>query len=563
MVKTEKLRQWINVATVAAALTMAFLLEGCKDDDDKVPTGFSINKEAFSFPENGGVGEIRVTAGQEWTAATNAEWCMVTPANGDSDAVCEIRVDSSYLYESREAVITFYSGNAEQQVKIDQFGYKKEIRLSDSIIEIPDYSAWGTTNFEVTVTSNVEYEIVIPEESTWLTCKQPEFEAISIPRPLKVKFDYQNNIKPEERVVTVEWRAIGEHAGEAEPVVLKVKQGAAPYIQKGTRRGDSLALIAIARGLNCGTNWDLSRSIMTWSGVETEEITYQDQNGNDSTDLRVIGARFSMIATKTSVPFEVTYLTECKTLVFMANENGYRQRIHLGPEITTLPKLKSLSFMGYGICALPEEMANMTALEELELGGNTFTEIPMDVISSIPNLNYLSFSGNRRVDAVMDLSNEKRDSIGLTGALPEELFKLKKLKYLSLSYNYFEGSIPDIPLEEVADFEYLALNLNRLTGKIPDWILQHPNLGCWNPYILVFNQEGKDSRGKAAGFDQEPPTSSIPACPLYNKEDEEETYILNPDLEPWNYMDAEPLSLRGNWRIQRMYGKKAAESLGR
>lgn len=555
MVKTEKIKQWINALVMVG--TVALAMGACDDDDDKMSTGFGVEQDELSFSEHGGVGQIKVTAGQEWTAATSAEWCMVTPANGNSDAVCEIRVDSSYLYDAREATVTFYSGNAEKQIRISQFGYKKEILLSDSVMEIPDYAAWGTTNFEVTITSNVEYEIVLPEEQKWLTCKQPDFKAISIPRPLKVKFDYENNIKPEERTVKVELRAAGKHRGEVPSVYLTVKQGAAPLIEKGTRRGDSLALIAIARGLNCYTSWDLSRSMTTWSGVKTEEFIFEDQKGKDSVVLRVTGASFFMMATQTTLPFEVTYLTECKTLSFTGNENGYRMRIHLGPEVTTLPKLKSLAFMGFGLCSLPDEMANMEALEELDLAGNNFVEIP-EVIYKIPNLNYLSMSGNRRKDAVMDLSNNKEDSIGLSGQLPEAIFKLKKLKYLSLSYNYFEGSIPEIPQEEVADFEYLGLNLNRLTGRIPNWILNHPNLGCWVPYVLVFTQEGKDSQGKMAGFDNEPPTSTLPECPL-NKEEEEENYLLQ--TEPWNYMEAEPLSLNGNWRIQRMYGREAAERM--
>ena len=550
--KTEKIKQWINAGIIAVVLAMTLLMGACKEDDEDVNPGFSVNETAFSFSENGGAGELKVTAGQEWTAATNAEWCMVTPANGNSDAVCEIRVDSSYLYEAREAVVTFYSGTKTQEVKIGQFGYKKEIRLSDSVVEIPDYAAWGETYFDLTITSNVEYEIVIPENRKWLSCKQPDFTAVSIPRPLKVRFKYENNVKPEEKIAEVELRAKGGHAGDVKPVVLTVRQKAAPFIQKGTRRGDSLALIALARGINCYVNWDLSRSMTTWEDVETEEITYKDRNGNDSTDLRVTGVRFFLMAIRTTLPFEVTYLTECKTLIFSGNENGFQMRIDLGPEVTTLPKLKSLAFQGFGICSLPEEITQMESLEELDLPGNTFVDIPMDIISRIPNLSYLGMSGNRRIDAVLDLSNEKRDSIGLGGTLPEELFKLKKLKYLSLSYNYFEGSVPDIPLEEVADFEYLGLNLNRLTGKIPNWILKHPNLGCWVPYILVFNQEGKDSKGKAAGFDNEPPTSSVPSCPLGKEDEENETFTIP---------DKEPLSLKGNWRIQRMYGLKAAESL--
>lgn len=560
--KTDKVKKWINTVVIAAVFIMALVAGGCKDDNE-VSTGFSITEDAFSFSENGGVGEIKVLAGQDWTAATNAEWCMVTPANGNSDAVCQVRVDSSYLYDSREAMVTFYSGTSEKKVTIKQFGYKKEIFLSDSIIEIPDYAPWGETYFDLTVTANVEYEVVIPDDKPWVKCKQPDFKAISIPRPLKIRFDYENNVKSEEKIARIELRAIGEHAGEVAPVVLLVKQAAAPYIQKGTRRGDSLALIAIARGLNCYTSWDLSRSMMTWSGVATEEITYTDQNGNDSTDLRVTGVKFFMMATKITLPFEITYLTECKTLICLGNENGYRMRIKLGPEVAEMPKLRSLAFQGHGVCELPEELTQMESLEELDLSGNTFLEIPIDIISRIPNLTYLSMSGNRRIDGVMDLSNEKRDSLGLGGQLPAELFKLKKLKYLSLSYNYFEGSIPDIPLEEVADFEYLGLNLNRLTGKIPNWILKHPNLGCWVPYMLVFNQEGKDAKGKAAGFDNEPPTSSVPSCPLDDKDDEdeeEEGYSFN-RFNTWNYLEAEPLSLHGNWAIQRMYGAKVAERI--
>ena len=143
----------------------------------------------------------------------------------------------------------------------------------------------------------------------------------------------------------------------------------------------------------------------------------------------------------------------------------------------------------------------------------------------------------------MDLSNEKRDSIGLRGALPVELFKMPKMKDLELGYNYFEGSIPDIPLEEVSpNLEVLKLSLNRLSGKIPDWILKHPNFGCWNPYVVIFSQEGKDSNGKVCMFTNEPPTSSIPDCPLDKKKTTAtQAYV------PGNYERALSLSLRGNW----------------
>ena len=78
-----------------------------------------------------------------------------------------------------------------------------------------------------------------------------------------------------------------------------------------------------------------------------------------------------------------------------------------------------------------------------------------------------------------------KDTLGLHGSLPEALFTLKNVVYIGLSYNYFEGAIPDMGYdaskyeteeEKVANnpvmpqLENLSINLNFLTGNIPDWI---------------------------------------------------------------------------------------------
>ena len=49
-----------------------------------------------------------------------------------------------------------------------------------------------------------------------------------------------------------------------------------------------------------------------------------------------------------------------------------------------------------------------------------------------------------------------------------------------------------------------SINLNRLTGELPEWLLRHPALDWWDPFTLVFFQEGKDKEGKTAGFTNEP-----------------------------------------------------------
>lgn len=52
--------------------------------------------------------------------------------------------------------------------------------------------------------------------------------------------------------------------------------------------------------------------------------------------------------------------------------------------------------------------------------------------------------------------------------------------------------------------KFLALNLNRLTGELPRWILYHPSLDWWDPYTLLFTQEGKDELGNLTGFSNTP-----------------------------------------------------------
>ena len=68
--------------------------------------------------------------------------------------------------------------------------------------------------------------------------------------------------------------------------------------------------------------------------------------------------------------------------------------------------------------------------------------------------------------------------------------------------------------------EFLRIGLNYFTGKLPKWLLEHPNLGCWAPEVLVFNQAGtncKDSDGNTPGFDNIPSFNDIPRCPLFDK----------------------------------------------
>ena len=161
------------------------VLFSCKDDDDVQSAEFGVSEEESEFivPDHGDVYDVNLVADQDWYAESSAEWCMVSPANGNASTVCELRVDTSYLYKSREAVVTFYSGSRSSQEKVFQYGFEKIIELEKDEIEVADFIEYGKMFSELKVTSNVKYEILPANENQkWVRVTTEEKKARQMPK---------------------------------------------------------------------------------------------------------------------------------------------------------------------------------------------------------------------------------------------------------------------------------------------------------------------------------------------------------------------------------------------
>ncbi|MBR0361355.1 MAG: hypothetical protein IIX35_03180 [Paraprevotella sp.] len=569
------------VATILATCT----LTACDEAEELSFNGISLSEEQLDFGADGGKYTIALNASQEWTVMSDREWCLVNPANGNGSTTCEITVDSSYLYKEREAHLTFRCGKYSRQILIHQLGYEKVIKLDKDLLEVPDYTEYDKMFETVKVTSNISYDIEIeyddPLRTDWIKVKKEDTKVGSIPRPSKIRIDYELYTESDkDRTATLIFKQKDVENNET-PVETRLvfRQKKAQEIIP-SREGDSLAILAIARIMKCAQNWDTTTPIIHWNNIQTEEVEYVNQNGETVDELRVVALRFSMFDTDKTIPYQIRKLDQLKTLILTGNTDAAGKNIVLEDDITYLPKLKSLGLLGYGISKLPERMKEMTQLEELELSGNNLTSIPLDIITALDkhHLKFVNMTNNRVKDVFGKLNEnaDEKDKLGLHGAIPEALFMLKNVEYLGLSYNYFEGQIPDMGYdasqyateeEKIANnpilpqMEYLALNLNFLTGKIPDWILYHKNLKCWDPYTLIFNQfeNGKDSYGKRVGFDNEPAYIRR-SCPLWNNTEEEEDFEMNRansfnakfkypmefDSATGNYPI---LGLEGGWRV--------------
>ena len=576
--------------TMCWAVAALALMVSC-DDDDKAVSGFTVDQDEVQFSNDGGVIEMQIATDRTWTAETRNDWCMVSPATGIGNGICVIKADSSYLYKERTGRVIFYSDKGDvAEVQIKQFGYEQTINFTQAELTVPSYAAPEEAYIDVEAISNVPFEVIIPDEAKkWLSYDNKNNEpytytpSTTIPRKQKFRFKFATYTDfTADRIAEVQFKQTSATVTRAEgesnllTKTVKITQEKAQMIIP-SREGDSLAVLAIARVLNAGISASTSRPLTHWNNVLVEERTYDYHNPvtgyskKDTTELRVIGLSLSMMDTDESIPYQIQYLTELETFGAVANSNGFKKHIALGPEITMLKKLKSISLMGYGIGSLPIEMKDMESLEELDLNGNSIlnlNDIKEILLGLKDQLKYLDLGGNRVSGSVMNLSTDipkdkTLETIGLGGNLSsyDWLFsEMMALEGLCLSYNYFYGSIPELGgVKEgiLPKMRELKMNLNRLTGKLPDWVMYHPYLACWNPFTLIFNQEGWDNKGALTGFTNAPtkfadfPLESNRICP-----EDDEALTIAAKLEPLTQSELDVLPLRGNWRYYKMLNKK-------
>ena len=513
---------------------------------------FGLDTDEITIGPEGGVRTIMLEAGEPWTAMTNEPWIAISPANGKGSEECRVIIDSTLITEMREDVVTIQTASgAYKEFTIKQDGFAYQINVKKPLVEIEDFEVLSKRKFEVVVNTNVDFTIDIPEEcKEWLSCEpynvSDYLDRGARPRNVTLRFNWKVNPTKDQRDALVNFLAKVDSEVNAD--VLTVSQGAAPNIEdfKGTREGDSLALLSISRFLGCWSEYDTGLKLDRWEGVTLHK------SGADKG--RVKSAQFIFFDTNESLPYAVKYLTAAEELYFFSNVNSFQKSLSLGEDICELKNLKRLTMFAYGLTEIPEKIANMENLRYLDLGGNNFSSIPKH-LQDCKALTALFLTTNQR-KTVHDLSNNvKTDIGGLIDECPADgegnrkfptwLLKWNQLDTLRLSVNYLQGTLPTdeeliaegFPVWDVNNFneeltevnlrdslstgginlftenqipmvlpniDFLAMNLNRLSGQIPNWLKYHPKLDYWTPLLLVFPQEGKDQNGVTAGFKDVP-----------------------------------------------------------
>lgn len=522
-----------RIESYILSLLIALMTIGCV-----TPEGveFASNLDEIEVDAVGGTQKIAISASDRWIASTDNTWITISPTNGRGSAECNIVIDSALNAESRHGQVLIQNLETleERTISISQQGFPYSIEIDNSEVAIENYKSVNERKFNVTLTTNVDFDVEIPSNVRWLNNKSYEVKLTRGIRPRKVNVEFEWNINtlPEERVAEVKFvPKNGEELLRGD--ILKVIQEASEPIEENTRQGDSVALVSIQRTLETLVSWDVSIPMERWKGValwdEKDEGYTPDKKG------RVKYAQFFLYNTNEELPFQVKYLTAAEELYFFGNTNTFLKDLVAGEEITQLTQLKRLTLGAHGLITLDENFARLENLEYLNLSSNNFMTVP-EVLTkeNFPKLRTLILNANQR-SVIYDLSNSVKTNLG--GFIEEEKFPEELLKWgldtLNLSVNYLHGELPtfeddpSVPVYTEEDWaasrdslprmlvdrqikkvmpntKFFSINHNRLYGNLPDWLLYHPRLDWWYPYSLVFTQEGRAQNGTAAGFDNEP-----------------------------------------------------------
>ena len=538
---------------ILAALAM--MTAACTQNDESLD--FGIDETSLTIGADGGTRTVKISSSDNWVAMTDQPWITVSPANGRGSTECKVLIDSALTDRTRTGMLRIRNQNTLDDINIEitQEGYEYRVALDNPDVTIPYFAAYNERYFDVTVKTNAEFDVEVPEETGWLTFDTPKFNLNRgiRPREVTIRFNWQISSQPE-RIASVKFipRSV-----EARTDDLHVRQQAAPPIEVDTRAGDSVALLGIARALDTWYSWESAEPMDNWENV----VLWEDGMEGFTPEKagRVKSADFYLFATREGIPYEVQYLTAAEELSFRSNENSFLYDLDPGPYITDpkLCNLKRLTIDAYGLTSLSEDFMNLTGLEYLSLASNNFERFPPVLRKeNMPSLKHLIMNANQR-QLIYDLSNDSRSNIGgfyaesgPTATFPRWLLEWDTLETLVVSVNYLQGTLP--ALDDEADWpvryteadvnnsankegvdslprgnfytrkpdgtpegivglpkvwpnmKQLAINLNRFTGLLPDWLLYHPALDWWSPFILIFNQEGKDELGRSARFDNEP-----------------------------------------------------------
>ena len=129
------------------------------------PPYLTVDKTELVFTADASENKIQISSNVDWTAETDADWCVLEPSSGSRDGVLTVSVNKNEIEEVRRTEIIIRSATMTQVVAVEQkFGEVLETDISE--IHFTCLEASVTLN----ITSNISWKL--ESDSDWCTVTQ-------------------------------------------------------------------------------------------------------------------------------------------------------------------------------------------------------------------------------------------------------------------------------------------------------------------------------------------------------------------------------------------------------
>lgn len=156
----------------------------CSDKETEVPPFLKLGAKTVNFLAEKSNSSLTIQTNIDgWSATVSPDaesWLKVTKQGGDINII----VIGNDDFNEREGIIVIKANTLTETIKVVQLGVAPSILLSHDVFTLE--SDGGDINFEIT--SNIEYEIVVPEDAKWLKPKASVDTRVSM---LKKDFEYE------------------------------------------------------------------------------------------------------------------------------------------------------------------------------------------------------------------------------------------------------------------------------------------------------------------------------------------------------------------------------------
>ena len=330
-------------------------------DDPDIPSTaliLEISEKKLLTQAEGGELNFNITSNCDWVIRSSNSWCKLSSDQGNGDASITIKVLPFEEYEQRSAEITI---KADTMIRIIEVIQKQKNALILSDNHFNNIPVEGK-EISVEVKSNVDYDIIIPDEMDWIKQVLPSRALESN----NYKFEITANSLFDEREGIIIFE---DKVNSLSDTVYIIQEG---------NRSERAILVSLYHSLG-GDNWEKKANWLSdkplgeWYGITT------------NAEGKVTKIEFNKISIKGEIPANLKYLTD---LEYLYLDYAYLSKAWVTLiDIDEYPSLKELRING----DVKTLKIRKWQTQSYQFGNNNIDSL---IIEDCPNLETLVISTN-------------------------------------------------------------------------------------------------------------------------------------------------------------------------